>query len=294
MEEHPMATIDRLDTERLIALLKDRGPTPPLGRRHASTRQRGRGRPQPIADKDVETANAHVRIGMDARVDSAGVLANPVVTRQVLLDKPILIWQYPNPTPIFVESHIESMNSAAQILVYANSGLNTWFTFHYLWANDSTVPVVVDIETPIILTGDCFAQGRAGVFSGYKTEISLSATLAIMRNTGWGSDPLTGDHQYVPVLQDSQTASISTIKAEGGSIFGGVGRASESFAAEAYSLSCRSLLVPAGATVIFEPTFYVYGSLEGDTIEDIVDIDFSNRGRAVRCPYVALSIQSHE
>lgn len=290
-----MTTIDRLDTERLIAQLKERGPALPAGRMRAPARRLGGKRPQPMDDKDVETANAHVRIGMDALVQSAGVLANPVVTRQVLLEKPILIWQYPHPTPIFVDSHIEPMNSAARILVKTNSGgLNNWFTFHYLWANDSPGPVVVDIETPVILTGDCFAQARAGIFSGYETVVSLSATLAIMRNTGWGGDPLTGDHQYVPVLQQSQTASISTLRAEGGGLFGGPGTDSEPFAAAAYSLSCRSLLVPAGATVIFEPTFYLYYDLEGDTIEDIVEIDFSNRGRAVRCPYVALSVQSHE
>lgn len=289
-----MATIDRLDTERLIALLKDRGPTPAAARARASTRRVARGRPQPIDDKDVETANARVRIGMAAQVQSAGLLANPVVTRQVLLDKPILIWQYPNPTPIFIDSHIEPMNSAARILVNTNSALNTWFTFHFLWANDGPVPVVVDIGSLLILTGDCFAQARAGVFSGYETLISLSAELAIMRNTGWGSDPLTGDHQYVPVLQQSQTVSISTVKAKGGRIFGGVGRDSESFVSASYNLACRSLLVPAGASVIFEPTFYLYGDPEGGTIEDVVEIDFSNRGRAVRCPYVALSVQSQE
>jgi hypothetical protein len=294
MEDHLMTTTDRLESERLIEALKARGPALPVGSMRAAAR-RGRGRPQPLDDKDVEAANAHVRIGMDARVQSAGVLANPVVTRQVLLDKPILIWQYPHPTPIFIDSHIEPMNSAARILVKTNSGsLNTWFTFHYLWANDSPAPVVVDVETPVILTGDCFAQARAGIFSGYETTISLSATLAIMRNTGWGNDPLTGDHQYVPVLQHAQKTSISSLNAEGGGLFGGAGTDSEPFAAAAYSLSYRSLLVPAGATVIFEPTFYLYCSLEGDTIEDIVDIDFSNRGRAVRCPYVALSIQSHE
>jgi len=230
---------------------------------------------------------------MEGRRASAGVLANPVVTRQVILDKPILIWQYFHPTEIFVDSNIESMNSSAQIYVYTNrAGIGSWFTFHFLWLNENASPAVINIDTQLVFTGKCFAQARAGVFSGYKTSITLSAALNMLRNTGWGSDPLTGDQTFVPAAQQSQGVSVASLEAEGGHLFQGVGTDSESFAAQPFDLSCNSFLVPAGASVIFWVSLYPHFSLEGDTLEDVVSIDFANDGRAVRCPFVALTVQT--
>ena len=52
------------------------------------------------------------------------------------------------------------------------------------------------------------------------------------------------------------------------------------------------MIVPAGASVIFMPSIHLYCQLEGDTLEDVVDIDFATNGRAMRCPFVMLMVQT--
>ena len=93
-------------------------------------------------------------------------------------------------------------------------------------------------------------------------------------------------------MPPSQGSSVASLRAEGGHIFQGVGTDSASFAARPFDLSHNSFLVPAGASVIFGPTLYLYYLLEGDTLEDVVSIDFAKSGPAVRCPFVALTVQT--
>lgn len=278
--QEPAGTIEGVELERVIEFLKERGPPPP---RRKPTKS------QPYTDQESSAADTQFRIGMQGRLATADVLANPAVTRQQILDRPFLIWSYPL-SDILVGSNVESMNSSARISVYANEGAtNTRVTFHFFWTNENASPAVVTINSQLVFTGDCFAQARAGIFSGYETKISLSATLHMLRAGGWGNDPVTGNQTYVP---PTQSTSVAGLWAKGGHLFQGVGTDSESFAAQPFEIGHNSLLVPAGASVIFGSSLYVYYSLEGDTIEDVVEIDFAKNGRAVRCPFVALTIQT--
>jgi hypothetical protein len=186
------------------------------------------------------------------------------------------------------------MNSLARIRYRAPRGINTWFTFHFLWTNENASAAVINIDTRMFFTGACFAQARGGAFTFNESKISLSAQLNMVRNTGWGSDPLTGDGTGVGSTQQLAGATVASLKARGGPriFFQGVGTDSASFYFQPVDLSVGSFLVPPGASILFMPTFYLYCTLEGDTLEDVVDVDFSTVVRAVRCPYVALTIQT--
>jgi hypothetical protein len=283
-----MKTIGQAELNRVIEFLKEHGP--PAREIAARPAPRPKGvKPQAKTDPDVSAIDAQFRIAMADLRASAGVLAEPVVTRQVLLDKPFLIWSYPL-SEILVSSTIESLNSAARLSFFANQGgANTRFTFHFFWTNENPSPAVVVAHARLVFTGDCFAQARAGVLSGYKTTISLGGRLHMLRAGGWGSDPLAGNQTFVP---QTQGISIASLEAEGGHIFQGPGTDSQSFAGQPFDLSSFPLLVPSGASVIFQPSLYLYCSLEGDTLEDVVDIDFATNGRAMRCPFVMLTVQT--
>jgi hypothetical protein len=283
-----MKTIGQAELNRVIDFLKEHGP--PAGEIAARPAPRRKGvKPQAKTDPDFSVIDTQFRIAMADLRASAGVLAEPVVTRQVILEKPFLIWSYPL-SDILVSSTIEPLNSAARLSFFANQGgTNTRFTFHFFWTNENPSPAVIAAHARLVFTGDCFAQARAGVFSGYETTISLGGRLHILRAGGWGSDPLTGNQTFVP---QTQGISIASLKAKGGHIFQGPGTDSQSFAGQPFDLSSFPLLVPSGASVIFQPSLYLYCSLEGDTLEDVVDIDFATNGRAMRCPFVMLTVQT--
>lgn len=243
-----MKMTGQVELDRVIEFLKEHGP-PPAGEIAAPLAPRIKGaKPQAKTDQDFSVIDTQFRIAMADLRASAGVLANPVVTRQVILDQPFLIWSYPL-SDILVSSNIEPMNSAAQLSFYVNQGgTNTRFTFHFWWTNENASPAVINIYTRLVFTGDCFAQARAGFFSGYETTISLSGSLYMRRaGAGWGSDPLTGNKTFVMPSQPSQGVSITCLKAEGGHFFQGPGADSRSFAGQAFDLSyahCSSRPAP--------------------------------------------------
>ena len=85
---------------------------------------------------------------------------------------------------------------------------------------------------------------------------------------------------------------ISSLAAVGGSgPFAREGWASQSFNYQPFELSMKSFQVPGRASIMLPVILYFYGSMEGDTLEDVAEVDFC-QGAAAFSPYMLLTVQT--
>lgn len=298
-----MAT-NQIDLESIIATMKAQashsldailsGPTLDVSQAKLPTPEK-RG----AAGQTPHLGEVAFRIGVEGRRATAGLLADPYASRLVYLDKPFLIWKpaQGGGAAQLIDSQIVPSNSWARFKLYVegSGGLSysTVLGFYYLWVNDSPDPVVVNIDTTVVITGLCFVQSDGRFFGGKKSTVEADASLHLQRWFGWGTDPVTGtslDQTYVGVLQDSQKAAVVELKVwAGGGPFARAESLSRSFSYTPVDLSFKSLLVPGGASIVFNVRMYFDGDTNGDTLEDQALIDFSNQG-AVYSPNVLLTL----
>jgi hypothetical protein len=248
--------------------------------------------------KNLHAAEIGFRQAMENRREALQLLSTPFQSTFVILDKPFLIWQTPHQElDIFIDWNIESMNSSVKISVDKNAGAdNTFFNFYFIWANESQFAAVVNVNTSLVLNGDCVVTAATGIFSGYHNSIGLTGFLNLIRNTGWGTDPTTGasnDQTSFPLLIP-QLQTMAFLDSHGGGLFSGDhDRKEKTFNFQPFGLSCDQIVIPAGATILFEVSLLVqYGFEHGLDISDNVRIDFASDalGNRVICPLVALEL----
>jgi hypothetical protein len=275
-----------LDLSKLNKLLAD----DQKASRRAFDKQRA------AAARDSRAAQAAFRSGTASRLQALTLLRTPFLPSLVNLDKPFLIWQLPNPQlAIFIDSQIASMNSSVDVLVNIIDGSNsTRFVFFFLWQNASDFTAVANVASSLIVNGACSVQARPGILSGHRATLGIAASLRLMRWSGWGTDPVTGesiDQTLNPNVQQTQRRQVTFLDAQGGHIFEGAAFASKSFSFEPFPLSHSLFVIPGKAVVIFEVTLeFSYGFDGGGDIQDSVFADFSSNGNGVFCPNVELEV----
>lgn len=248
------------------------------------------------AAKNMRASTAGFRSAMTARLQAAKLLSAPFLPTIVLLDKPFLIWQLPNPQlAIFIDSKVESMNSSVRVRVNDPTEFNsTRFVFFFLWSNETDSFAVVNVRSSLIVNGGCSVQAKSGIFSGAVETLNVNASLAIIRWFGWGTDPVTGtsnDQTTHPDFQPTHRQTIASLRAEGGHIFQGASFKSQSFSFEQFALSHRQLVVPNRASVVFQVSLELsYDPEDGLDLENNIDVDFSERGSAVFCPNLEVEV----
>jgi len=248
------------------------------------------------AARNARASTAAFRRAMAGRLLALKSLQAPFIPSMVVLDRPFLIWQLPNPQlNIFIDSHIESMNSSIRVLVNTDRESNsTRFVFFFLWSNDTDSFAVANIRSSLIVNGGCSAQAKPVIFSGDIATLSINASLTIIRWFGWGSDPVTGnsnDQTPHPDSQPTHRQNLAFLRAEGGHIFQSAGFKSKSFAFEQFPLSHRLLVIPNRASVIFQVALELsYGFDDGNDIQDNISVDFSERGNATFCPNIEVEV----
>lgn len=249
-----------------------------------------------VAARNFRAAEKVFRSGIAARFEALKLLQVPFASSFITLDKPFLIWQLPNPQlDIFIDSQIASMNSSVRVLVNINEGSNsTRFVFFYLWRNDSDFFAVANVASSLIVNGACLVGAAAGVFSGDRATLNAAASLSIIRWSGWGNDPVTGesnDQKPHPNVQATQRRQVAFLEAEGGHIFQSGDFEDQSFSFEPFPVSHSLLVVPGNAVVLFHVALELsYGIDGGLTIPDQVFVDFSESGNGVFCPNLELEI----
>jgi hypothetical protein len=246
------------------------------------------------AAKNARGSNAAFRSAMAARAQALSLVHVPFAPTIVSLDKPFLIWEFPLQA-IFIEAHVESMNSSVRVFVETDRETDaTNFVFFFLWSNAADSAAVVNVRSSLIAHGFCRVQAKAGLFSGDTATLNIDATLEIMRWSGWGTDPITGrsnDQTLHPDFQPTQRQNIASLRAKGGHIFDDADSDSKSFVFDGFPVSHSLLVIPSGATVVFQVTLGLrFGFDGGNDIQDKILVDFSEHGRAVFCPNVELEV----
>lgn len=274
-----------LPTARLGELAERR-----LAERRRLSAERRAGRAQDV-DLDRAAFDQAVANQREA-LDEPGLLSTFEV-----LDRPFLIMETPRTElDIFIDAHFETLNSSVKILAEKHSGADsTQFTFHFLWTNTAATAAVFNVSTSLTLNGFCEAIADTGIFSGHESWVSIGAFLSLIRWSGWGVDPATGqsrDQTPFPVSQSTQFKQVAFLDVHGGGLFGDVGIEERDFHFEPFPLSCDLIAVPAGASMVFEVSLLVqYGFSDGGEA-DLVKLDFAttDRDRRVICPLVALEL----
>jgi hypothetical protein len=249
-----------------------------------------------LAKKNFSSASTAFHSAMAARLKALGLLATPFTSTLVNLDKPFLIWQLPRPElNIFIDSHIEPMNNSVNVLVNTITGSDsTRFVFFFLWRNESDFFAVANVNSSLIVNGGCSVQAVPGIFSGDKATLSLASSLTLMRWSGWGTDPITGqnaDQTPDPNFQQTQRQQISYLEVQGGHIFESAPFKSQSFSFQPFPLSHSLFVVPGQAVVVFEVALELYYAFDGGgDIQDSIIADFSSHGGSIICPNVELEI----
>lgn len=288
------------DATRLIDTVKALAPPKLEGSfaQPAVVRGRRPAKGEAPADRPKSGADTTFRLAVEGHKATAG-LFDSFKSGLEYLEKPFLIWQYPNPNlDQFVDSHLESFNSRARIKLYGEGGHGSFHTqlgFHYFWQNSSAGPVVIDVSCPLVVTGRSYAGGSGGFFGGNLTQTSAVAFLFPRRWIGWGSDPTTGeslDQTLIGPLNGPIGVNITQLSARGGwGPFYSTSYISETFDHRPFSMSVYTLLVPSGASILLPAYIFFYGSMEGDTLSDQTRINFSDGGSIVS-PYMLLSVHT--
>ena len=223
------------------------------------------------------------------------LLVGPSQTHLVTLDEPFLIWQYPHPQDIFIDSGMAPHNSFIKINVDVHSGDEdlTHFVFHFLWTNPSTFPVVVKARTSLIFNGFCTAEADTGLIAGDQTYLDLSASHRMWRWSGWGNDPVTGDQT---LIWDFFEHGLANFNVWGGWPWENVGFDSKGFVFQPFSLNANPIAVPALATIMYQVAVGLdWGFINlwsGERKFTFVQVDFASddHGRIIICPGAVLEV----
>ena len=249
----------------------------------------------------ISATQTSFRQALQAQRQFLDALPSPLLSYVKGLYAPGFIVETPHTDlDIFRDSHIEAQNSWIKIHLDTNTraGGNTAFNFYFVWSNDTGSPVVLSASTSLILNGVCGVSAAPGILSGHRNSLLMYADFALIRWSGWGTDPATGkslDGTAAPDFQQTQYQSICNLVAEGGReiIFGGADDPPpQIFAMTPYSLSRNWLAVPAGAVTVFEVSVYLAFGLSDPeaNISDRVTADFATNGYNISCPQVLLEI----
>jgi hypothetical protein len=253
---------------------------------------------QSQAAKHAAAAAAAFRQGVENRRKALDLLATPFAPYIITLDRPVLVMETPH-TELdkFIDWHISPLDNWIKVKVDTNAGSDsTQFGFYFMWQNDSDAYAVVNVNSSLILNGVCEVAADTGFFSGDTTTLYSSAYLSLIRWSGWGTDPSTGesmDGTLEPYYEQSQYQMVESMQVQGGGFFGDVAEDSRMFSFTPFDVSYNTFAIPGHAVAIFEVALSVnYGFADGGGISDTVLFDFADdtMNRSIQCPSVELEV----
>ncbi len=215
----------------------------------------------------------------------------PLVPTRIVLDKPFMIWG-PPPTVdrTAVESNIESMHSSLKFRIDTNKGGGAAeYAFYFFWRNDNDFPVVVNVDTSLILTGFCQAKAGRGIFSGDACFLQIYSELLLLE---WWDQ--TNGLPAQPVPESSQMKYVVQFSSSAGGLGSPPDNKYEHFFSAPFDLSYTLFTIPGKSVAVF----YVHLNLSynftrgGGDINDRIAVDFkSPQGNySVICPSVNVDI----
>jgi hypothetical protein len=247
------------------------------------------------AAKRYSSAQAIFRHDVEARRTALAMLAQPYLSNFITLDMPSEISEFPGATSRVVATHFESFNNWIKIKVAEDGGTDTRsFFFSFPWTNDSPYFAVVNILCFLVLNGNCEVDARGGFFNADTVKLHLSTRLDVIRESGWGSDPLTGDGTSA-VFDNSQQFDALEVSGHTSIFHGGSeGTNSEVFQFKEIDHTFDFLLVPGGAQITVRIALDVHWEISSDNISNLASANFADNDLGddlrVSCPFVQLEL----
>jgi hypothetical protein len=255
-----------------------------LSARYANLRRAGILKPEIIGQR--------LRQGIDAQQAALRQrVARPSTPIFIALDTPFLIWAnrfLPNSTDplgtnILVDSHIESLNNWAKILLnYSKDdsfSATDRLNFYFLWRNETGGDAVVNITSSLTLIGSCKVHANGSFWHGVAapnfSQVSVDAVLSVFE---WWNQPPTE-----PLPETSQTQNVTSLSVQGG-VWSGDGR-SKLFSGN-FPVAYNSFHIPSNDVGVFE----VGVSLNWALVAGDVNVDFSFQSNIIQCPSLLLEV----
>jgi hypothetical protein len=253
-------------------------------------------RPVPVPDPVLQ-ARFHESLILNRAAGAIRALPLAPPTT-VTLEAPIVIWQtQPHiQSDVFIDAQYTPGDAGLLFRVEdVQPGPNyRSFVFFYIWENTTEYYAVVNVSTSLFLTGSCAAYSNTGFFSGDLSTVDIDCSLGLIRNGGWGNDPVTNmpaDGTPYPTYPQTTTwASIASLYAQGGGLFGDPGDQQQQFSMTPFDLSYLNMVVPGGASVLFEVTISESDSVSSFELSNLAEMNFADKGNRVACPGVVLEI----
>jgi|SRR5580704_4265580 hypothetical protein len=244
--------------------------------------------------KDARAVATGIRQAMENRGNALRLLSQP--STSIVLDTPFMFFGVES--DLFIDKHFESFFNWCRIFAGKHHGSDdTIFAFYFSWPNNSQFDAVIDASSALVFKGLCQVIADTGIFNGHINWLYLTAQLDVIRWSGWGVDPQTGttlDGTYLPpsITEHSYSNAVASLLVEGGGIFGNKGEKHQPFNAQEFDVSRDLMIIPGGATVVFEVSLRVQYNIENGDEFDYLLMDFASdkTENRVICPAVFLDL----
>jgi hypothetical protein len=211
-----------------------------------------------------------------------GTLVSDFVPIFDVVDTPFIIW--PTNDLELIDSQIQPGNNTAKINAQwrKNFGVEN-LRFIFVWQNPKDSWVIVNVESNLMLNGECDEFEEGGYLSGSVSNLYVDARLNVLE---WWNQPPTS-----PFPQATQAQHVLSLSASGGGVLSNLGGGTVESASVAgtFDLSRSLFLIPPNGVAVFEVTLgFVYDNSDGG----MVQINFASGGFQVMCPALVIAILS--
>ena len=205
------------------------------------------------------------------------LIGKPLTLSPIAIDRPASI--YANPSGMLVDDHIESWNSWAKVIWEDDNDIYGKFVsvrFLFAWENSSEFVSVINVNSDVVVRGQCTLYAFPGYVLGGLATVYLGAWLKVHL----GGIAIEG--------QPGQERRIDAFHADTwGALFGGSPDAEGRDINSTYNLSCRNILVQPNQLVIFEVALFADYWIDNG----LITLHF-NKDPYIKCPVLVVELLS--
>jgi hypothetical protein len=299
-DQSPAAQSDLAELKALLAANPDLGKLAEIlarrdKRRESLPAQQHR---RPDAQETQAAATAATQ-AINARRQALSILSQPFTPPYyVTLDTPIAFLELPHQDlSIIQDSGIRWGWSWVMARLDTNHSpdgysTNTSFQFYFLWQNPSDNSAVVNVSSSMYLQGYAYASGSWAIISGNTATLTGTVYLDVIRWSGWGADPDTGQsNDQTPYPGGYSKTTAVYLQGFGGDLFYSAHPAQAIFGLIPYGVSASLIAIPGQAWTMFEVGLQVGWDFGGATGQDqSVIFDIATDGGIAVCPFVQIEV----
>jgi hypothetical protein len=250
--------------------------------------------------QETQAAATAATAAIKARRQALSILSQPFTPPYyVTLDTPVAFLELPHADfSILQDSGITPGWSWVTARLDTNHSpdgymTGTSFQFYFLWQNPSDNYAVVNVSSSLYLRGSAGASGSWAILSGNTATLSVTAYLDVVRWSGWGTDPDTGQsNDQTPYPGGYSQTTAAYLQGFGGDLFDSAQPEQATFSLlNPYGVSASLIAIPGQAWTMFEVGLQVGWGFGGATGQDqSVVFDIATDGGVAGCPFVQIEV----